>query len=77
MSPLENIVDAIQNLSQEEKCKLRLLLDEECGVRSTPANIGVDRSKRIIGLFADEPEVMDRAMEAVYESRSRPLRHIP
>jgi hypothetical protein len=28
----------------------------------------------LIGLFADEPELMDRVMETVYEHHSRPLR---
>ena len=77
MSPFENIVDAIHSLSDDEKLKLRLLLDVE--LRSTPssnppADNGSERAKQIVGLFADEPELMDRVMESVYELRSRPLR---
>lgn len=77
MSPFENIVDAIHGLSHEEKFKLRLLLDEELkkpAALPAPADNGAERAKRIIGLFADEPELMDSVMEAAYERRSRPLR---
>lgn len=28
----------------------------------------------IIGLFADEPDMMDKVMEAVYELREKPMR---
>ena len=77
MSPFENIVDAIHGLSNEEKFQLRLLLDEELKPPTAPAGNGSERAKRIIGLFADEPELMDRVMEAVYERRSRPLRLNP
>jgi len=74
MSPLENIVDAIHTLSNDEKLKLRLLLDAELQSAVPPADNGSKRAKRIVGLFADEPELMDRVMESVYESRSRPSR---
>jgi hypothetical protein len=85
MSPFENIVDAIHALSTDEKHKLRLLLDAELQSGLAPAasprqpdpgSVGnsSQRAKRIIGLFADESELMDRVMESVYELRSRPLR---
>jgi hypothetical protein len=74
MSPFENIVDAIHGLSQAEKFKLRLWLDEDLQSPRNPDIGNVERGKRIIGLFADEPDLMDRVMEAVYERRSRPLR---
>lgn len=80
MSPFENIVDAIHGLSNEEKFKLRLLLDDDLRspvVPAAPADNGAKRAKQIIGLFADEPELIDRVMEAVNERRSRPLRIIP
>ena len=77
MSPFEDIVDAIHGLSHEEKFKLRLILEEELKPATpAPEKAGV-RAKQIIGLFADEPELMDRVMEAVYERRSRPLRLNP
>ena len=31
-------------------------------------------ARSMIGLFADEPELMDQIMESVYEHRNRPLR---
>lgn len=77
MSPFENVVDAIHGLSHEEKFKLRLMLDKELksqAAPAVPAADGVRPKSGLIGLFADEPELMDRVMESVYESRSRPLR---
>jgi len=77
MSPFENIVDAIHGLNNEEKFQLRLLLDDELRSPTVPATSTDNGAKQIIGLFADEPELMVRVMEAVYERRSRPLRIIP
>jgi len=77
MSPFENIVDAVHGLSTEEKFKLRLMLDTELTSQTAPAvpaGDGARPKSGLIGLFADEPELMDRVMESVYESRSRPLR---
>lgn len=77
MSPFENVVDAIHGLSNEEKFKLRLLLDEELKSSTgpvLPAVNGARSSSELIGLFAAEPELMDRVMESVYEHRARPLR---
>ena len=77
MSPFENVVDAIRGLSNEEKYKLRLILDEEFKsptVPAAPAGNGTKPTSELIGLFADEPELMDRVMESVYEHRARPLR---
>jgi len=72
MSPFENIVDAVHGLSNEEKLKLRLLLDQEI-TESPPKNGATPRSS-LIGLLADEPELADRMMESIYEHRARPLR---
>jgi len=74
MSPIENIVDVIHTLSSDEKHKLRLLLDAELAIApaATPSNAN-GRAKRIIGLFADEPELMDRVMESVLQSKRFPL----
>ena len=74
MLEFDNIVDAVHGLGHEEKSKLRLLLDEELNSSSRPSENGVDPAKGIIGLFADEPELLDGVMEAVYERRSRPMR---
>jgi hypothetical protein len=74
MLEFDHIVDAVHGLSHEEKFKLRLLLDKDLKTSSSPAQNGVIPTKGLIGLFADEPELMDRVMEAVYERRSRPLR---
>jgi hypothetical protein len=74
MLEFDNIVDAVHGLSHEEKFRLRLLLDEELNSSARPSENGVNPAKGIIGLFADEPELMDHVMEAVYERRSRPMR---
>lgn len=77
MLQFDNIVGAIHGLSHEEKFKLRLLLDEELKPPTVPAATtgnGVRPTSELIGLFADEPELMDRVMESVYEHRALPLR---
>jgi hypothetical protein len=75
MSPFENLVDAIHGLSGEEKLRLRLLLDEELKISPVaPASNRVRPSSSLIGLFSDEPELIDRVMDSVYEQRARPLR---
>ena len=74
MLEFDNIVDAVHGLSHEEKFKLRLMLDEDLKSTPRPSENGVNPAKGIIGLFADEPELMDHVMEAVDERRSRPLR---
>jgi hypothetical protein len=79
MSPFENLVDAIQHLSLEEKLRLRTLLEEQLRDQASPATSANDlnRAKNMIGLFEDEPELMDSVLEAMYERRSRPLRINP
>ena len=76
MLDFQNIAGAIPGLSHEDKLKLRSLLDAELSVQKAPtvSNAKTKRSSNLIGLFADEPELMDRVMETVYERRSRPLR---
>lgn len=77
MSGFENIVDAVHGLSHEEKLKLRLVLEEDLKSTTVPAHStdnGATPTSGLIGLFADEPELMDSVMEAAYERRSRPLR---
>jgi len=77
MLPFDNILDAVHGLSYEEKLKLRLHLDLEISSpKGSPSCSKGDneRAAKIVGLFADEPELMDRVLEAVYERRSRPLR---
>jgi hypothetical protein len=72
MSPFENIVGAIHGLSYEEKLRLRVVLDGELkSPRDIPVE-GSQRAKRIIGLFDDEPELMDQVLEAAYEQRALP-----
>jgi hypothetical protein len=74
MSPFENIVDAFHGLSHEEKLQLRVVLDEELKPQAATVIAGNPPKSGLIGLFADEPELMDRVMESVYEHRARPLR---
>ena len=74
MLQFDNIVGAIHDLSYEEKLKLRTVLEDELKLASAVPTDGPQRAKRIICLFADEPDLMDRVMEAAYEQRARPLR---
>ena len=74
MLEFDNIVGAIHDLSHEEKLKLRLVLEAELKAPESSAGNRNGSARRIIGLFADEPELMDGVMEAVNERRSRPRR---
>lgn len=74
MLHFEQIVGAVHGLSPEEKLRLRSLLDEELKLQIAPAVNGSKPTSGLIGLFADEPELIDEIMESVYEHRSRPLR---
>ena len=77
MLEFDNIVGAVHNLSHEEKRKLRLLLDEELKspmAPVSPAENGAKPTSGLVGLFADEPDLIDEIIESVYEHRSRPLR---
>jgi hypothetical protein len=74
MLEFDNIVDAVHSLNQVDKSRLRILLDEELKTTSSDLRNGNHPAKGIVGLFADEPELMDRVMETVDERRSRPLR---
>jgi hypothetical protein len=71
---IEDILEAIRSLSVEERDRLaeriRRDVDEErrSGTRAV-------EPKSIIGLFGDEPDLMDRVCEAAMQSRERdPLR---
>ncbi len=77
MQQFDAILGSISELSDEEKLKLRLVLDEQLKTSEEPDKYGANRAKDIIGLFADEPDLMDRVIEAVYERRSRPWRLNP
>ena len=74
MLSLDNIIGAIHHLSYDEKVKLRLLLDDELKPQAATGSNGARARSGLIGLFADEPELIDEIMESVYEHRSRPLR---
>ena len=77
MPQFDAILGSIHDLSDEEKLELRLLLDREVEASKESARNGANRAKKTIGLFADEPDLMDRVMEAAYERRSRPWRVDP
>lgn len=73
MSPFENIVDAIHGLSNEEKFKLRLLLDRE--IAQSPPKSGDTPRSSLIGLLADEPDLADQILESAMIAReTRPFR---
>jgi hypothetical protein len=74
MLHFDAIFGAVHDLSYEEKVKLRLLLDEELKSSGHSSGNGERKTSKLIGLFADEPDLIDRVLESVYEHRSRPLR---
>lgn len=74
MLQFDNIVDAVHGLSREEKLRLRSLLDEELKSPALRSVNGAKPTSGLIGLFADEPELIDEVLEYAYEHRSRPLR---
>jgi hypothetical protein len=73
MLTLEAISSAVDDLSYEDKLKLRTLLDRQLE-SVAPNNYKQQGGKTIVGLFSDEPELIDQVLESVYERRSRPLR---
>jgi hypothetical protein len=74
MLSFREIADAIPYLTSEEQARLRSLIDAEIAASSRPPGNGTRQTSKHIGLFADEPELMDQVMESAYEHRSRPLR---
>lgn len=73
MADLQNIIRHIHDLSHAEKVVLRTYLDGELNSAAPEAN-GAGHQSELVGLFANETEVLDRVMDSVYENRSRPLR---
>ncbi len=71
---LDEILEMIRALSQEERVRLvsevRQELDEEATRAEAAAN-----PESIIGLFADDPDLIDEVCESAMQSRERdPLR---
>lgn len=74
MLKFDSIVGAVHNLNHEDKLRLRSLLEEELKAPAASPMNGDQPTSGLIGLFADEPELIDEVMESAYEHRSRPLR---
>lgn len=73
MSPFENIVGAIHDLSYEEKLKLRAVIENE--LKQKPLPIGGKSRSSLIGLLADDPELADQILDSAMIAReTRPLR---
>jgi hypothetical protein len=64
MTPLEwkQLESTIQNHSTEEKEKLRTMLDRKLPIKK----VGTDP---LFGLMSDEPELVDRVLEAALLAR--------
>jgi hypothetical protein len=71
MADLQNIIRSVHDLSPQEKLELRDVLDRELAV---PTRNGATKKSELIGLFADDQELLDDVMDAVYQSRGRPWR---
>ena len=71
---VEDILEAIRALSREERDRLAERLRSELDEEASPRD-GAPDSGAVIGLFADDPVLMDEVCEAAMQSRERdPLR---
>jgi hypothetical protein len=65
----QQLESVVAGMTDEEKARLAALVQQ-----SKPQTASTDRS---LGLFADEPELMDKIMEGVYHDREhRPFRTV-
>ena len=72
---IEDILEAIRSLSSEERDRLAERLRRELDEEARSAKGRLD-PKAIIGLFADDPDLIDQVCESAMQSRERdPLRH--
>jgi hypothetical protein len=71
---LDDILEAIRSLTREERNRLAEQLRRELN-EEAPSKAGAIDPGAIIGLFADEPELIDEVCESAMQSRDRdPLR---
>ena len=71
---IEDIMEAIRALSREERDRLAERLRSELDAEASSRE-GAPDSRAVIGLFADDPVLMDEVCEAEMQSRERdPLR---
>ena len=75
MADLQQIISSVQNLSPQEKLTLRNVLDHEL-IGSETAQNGAKNKSQLIGLFSNESDLLDQAMDSVYEGRGRPWRTV-
>jgi hypothetical protein len=72
---IEDILEAIRSLSVEERDRLAERIRREVDDERRSGKRVVVEPKSIIGLFGDDPDLMDRVCEAAMQSRERdPLR---
>ena len=71
---IDDILEAIRSLSKEDRNRLADRLRRELGEESdSPA--GLIDPAAIVGLFADDPDLIDEVCESAMQSRERdPLR---
>lgn len=60
----------IRQLADEHQCSVEELVSAVLRLEHEPVN-GHDP---ILGLFADEPDLLDAVVQSAYESRQHPLR---
>lgn len=71
---IEDILDAIRSLSRDERNQLAKYLRRELGEEAPPA-VGAIDAGSIVGLFADDSDLIDEVCESAMLSRERdPLR---
>ncbi len=73
MADLQNILNSIHELSREDILVLRKELERELQVGGD-SNGKCSRRTDLIGLFADDGDILDGVLESVYENRNQPLR---
>ena len=71
MSTLDHIMQTLPALSQTDKLVLRDALDRDLRL---PPTKGEEAANPLLGLMADEPELMDEIVEEAYAVRALPLR---
>ena len=65
----EDIYEQALKLAKERNQTVQSVIEDLLRLSAATPN-----PSALIGLFADEPEVMDGVMEAVYQLREKPMR---
>lgn len=71
MADLQTIIRSVHDLSPQDKLVLREVIDRDLALsEQNPAS----KTCELIGLFADDSQLLDEVMDLVYQERGRPWR---